>query len=106
MTGVSPGSQRVAVGIYLLNGHGFCGRKRDYDRFRDLSPSLIGMLRFREVGGPNGSRGFHCPLDAYLVSDLSCPRLWLKIQPRERDASLPGTHIMSCSGGRNFFLPV
>lgn len=72
----------------------FCGRKRDYDRFRDLLPSLIGTLRFREVGRAEVSRGL-----LYLVSDLSCPRRLLKIQPRESDVSLLGTHSMACAGG-------
>lgn len=103
VTGVPPGPQPVTVGDLSLDGHGFCDRKRDYDRFRGLSPSLIGKLRFREMGGLNGSRGLRCPLDAYLVSDLSCPRLWLEIQLRERVDSLPGTHSMSCSGRKDFF---
>lgn len=44
--------------IYLLNGGGFLRPEEDYDRFRDLLPSLLGMLRFRKVGGPKAHVGF------------------------------------------------
>lgn len=79
--GASPGPRPVAAGDVSRDGHVFPERKRDSDRFRDPSASLLGTPHFRGRAG------------------LSCRRL-LRPACRPPGVCAPATQSDALQGGR------